>query len=248
MTETDQGIVETLASVKVATSRQLQLVHVTEGSPLANARRARRRLEHLCSERVLVRLPRRVGGLAGGSAGAVYALDTAGQRLTGRARAGTRKPWVPQTMHLRHSLAITETYVELRLAEQSGLLRLDQWDTEPAAWRHHTGAWGSVLVKPDAYVRLSIGGDELSAFLEVDYATESLPVIMRKADIYWRYYRAGTEQARHGYFPEVLWLVPDATRYDRLVAAFAKLPPEQWPLHRVALHADLVRTMVAVPP
>lgn len=248
LTPTDEGIVDTLGRVRVATSRQLQLLHVTEGSPLANARRARRRLERLATERVIVRMPRRVGGLYGGSAGAVYALDTAGQRLLTGAHSGARKPWVPRLGHLRHSLAITETYVELRHAERTGLVRLDEWHGEPGAWRQSNGAWGAATIKPDAFVRLTVAGDELSAFLEVDYATESLPVILRKADAYWRYYRSGVEQSRHDYFPEVLWLVPDLARLDRLVAAFASLPPEQWQLHRVAEQSEFIRTLLALPP
>lgn len=248
LTPTDVEILTTLGVVRVATSRQLQQLHVTEGSGLANARRARRRLERLAEARVIYRLPRRVGGLDGGSAQAVYALDVVGQRLLSPARSGARKPWVPFASHLRHTLAVTETFTALVLAEREGVLRLDDWSTEPLAWRETTGAWGSLVVKPDAFVRLTIDGEDLAAFLEVDYATESLPVILKKAEIYWRYYRTGVEQSALGYFPEVLWLVPDQHRLDRLTAALAKLPPEQWMLHRVAVHDDLARTLLTIPP
>lgn len=158
LTATDWAMLGTLQRVRLATGRQLQLLHVTEASPLANARRARRRLEALTAKRVLVRLPRRVGGLAGGSAQFVYALDTAGQRLTGPRSRGARRPWLPGPDHLRHALAISETYVAMSLAQRAAGFELLDWSTEPVCWRTAGGVWGSVGIKPDAFVRARVAG------------------------------------------------------------------------------------------
>jgi hypothetical protein len=210
LAERDWQIISTLARVRVATAAQIEALHFAD----VTARMARKRLSSLTDRRVLSRLPRTVGGGQAGSSGYVYALDVAGQRLADLAGGGgQRRPWALGTRFLAHSLAITDIYVRLVLAERSGDLRVARFVGEPASWRTFFGPGGGRLVlKPDAYTVLLVGGYEDHWFLEIDLNTEHAPAIGRKCATYRGYWRSGSEEARTGVFPRVLWLVPDERR------------------------------------
>src|SRR2546423_5418288 len=94
LTPREHAIVGTLDRVRLATTKQLERLHFAEGTPLANARQARRTLRKLVEAHVLSTLDRRVGGGNRGSSQAVYALDRAGQRLASAAgpAGGSRPP------------------------------------------------------------------------------------------------------------------------------------------------------------
>jgi len=66
---------------------------------------------------------------------------------------------------------------------------------------------------------LGVGDFEHRWFVELDRGNESLPVLVRKCRLYETYYRTGREQAAHGVFPRVCWIVPDDRHRDRLRAA-----------------------------
>ena len=59
---------------------------------------------------------------------------------------------------------------------------------------------------------------EVSWFIELDRATESLPTVLRKCAQYERYQASGREQQRRGVFPAVLWVMTD----DRRARALAR--------------------------
>ena len=64
---------------------------------------------------------------------------------------------------------------------------------------------------------------ELRWFIEVDRASESLPVVVRKCRLYADYYQSGKEQAaQRRRFPRVCWVVPDELRAERLRQAIAR--------------------------
>jgi hypothetical protein len=129
---------------------------------------------------------------------------------------------------LAHALGISEVYVQLRIAERTGALRLVRFVGEPGAWRTFYGAGGVVTtLKPDAYVVLQVGSYEDYWFVEVDQGTESAAAIRRKAKVYEAYWRSGTEQARnHDLFPRVVWLAPDEVRAEVLRAVLRRQPAE----------------------
>ncbi|WP_314454722.1 replication-relaxation family protein, partial [uncultured Microbacterium sp.] len=56
-------------------------------------------------------------------------------------------------------------------------------------------------------------------YIELDLATESIPVLLTKCAAYAAYRATGRAQAEHGVFPRVLWLVPTRARVARLQAA-----------------------------
>lgn len=119
----DLALIETLDRLRVATPSQLQRLHFASGTKAAGARQTWRRLRALTDARVVCVLERRIGGGPRGSSQAVYALDTAGQKLASACGpAGgrrLRRPWTPGSQFLAHALAVTELYVGLRERERS---------------------------------------------------------------------------------------------------------------------------------
>lgn len=248
----ERAVIDTLDRVRLATTAQLQRLHVTDGSRASNMRRTQATLTRLIEVRALARLNRRVGGVRSGSAGFVYALDVAGQRLASVCGpAGgrrTRRPWTPGAAFVAHAVAVTELYVQLRESERAGSWELLDFDAEPLCWRTFASIGGGrTVLKPDAYFRLAVGHFEDSYFLELDRATQSGPAIARKLRTYQRFHDTGHEQERRGVFPRVLFLVPSEARKTALVDLAANQPPESWPLFAVAL-ASVARTYLTGAP
>lgn len=249
LTEREWSILITLAKLRMACTRQIERLHFTDGSPLSNARHARRVLSKLADLRLVSRLERRVGGVRAGSAGYVWSLGVAGQHLlTRRGPAGGSKsqtPWTPSRAFLAHRLSISELYVELVEAEWRGELELVRFDAEPTAWRFFTGAQGvPASLKPDAYVQVGLGEYLDSYFVEVDLATESPQVIGRKATAYRSYWQTGREQAAsEGVFPVVLFLVPTGARASVITDVVRRQPADVQALFRVGVRTDAMQLL-----
>lgn len=248
LTSRDRQIIETLDLLRLASAIQLERIHFAEGAPRSRTRNARRVLSRLVGLGVIARLERRIGGTRSGSAGYVYALDVAGQRLgsvcgpAGGRR--TRKPWTPGHSFVAHQLAVSELYVRLRESERGGTLELIDFEAEPLCWRVFAGLGGArTVLKPDAFVRVARDGFEHLAFIEVDRATQSAPTISRKLAVYRRYVRTGREQARWQLFPTVLLLAPTEARRDVLVDVAGAQPPDAWPLFAVAQFDAAIATL-----
>jgi hypothetical protein len=241
LTEREWDILDTLAKLRLACTRQVEALHFTEASPLANARHARRVLAKLAELGLLSRLERRVGGVRAGSAGYVWGLGVVGQQVvTGRGPAGGPKlqtPWTPGRAFLAHRLSISGLYVELVEAERAGVLELVRFDAEPTAWRSFTSAHGApARLKPDAYLQIAVDEYLDSYFVEVDLATESPAVIARKAGVYRAYWQTGREQAGNdGVFPLAAFLVPTAARARVVNEVLGRQPVDTRGLFRVSL-------------
>lgn len=239
LTARDQELLHTVAKLNVASERQLRQLR---GATSASQRRLYRLdVTRLVELRVLARLTRRIGGVRAGSDGYVYALDFVGQRLVDPDRRAYRPPWTPQPMHLRHALAVTQLFVDLRQASSSNA-RLQAFDAEPRAWRSFQSTGGARLtLKPDAFITIAGSDYEDRLFVEIDRATESLPRITEKAKTYVRYFNSGREQERHGVFPLIVWIAPDDHRRALLVDALSRLPADDWRLFAVTTDDDAVR-------
>jgi len=225
LSERDLAIIRQVAELRLMSARQIQAVHFPDGEHYNEqaATRARQRvLERLTRERLLIRLDRRIGGVRAGSAGFVLALGPIGQRVL--ATSGPRRrSYEPTLRFVDHTLAIAQLVVDVVLASRQGLLDALDVQAEPCCWREFSGLGGRRLLRPDAFVSLGSDGYELRWFIEVDRATESLPVIVRKCHLYADYYQSGKEQAaRGGVFPRVCWIVPDELRAERLRRAIAR--------------------------
>lgn len=205
------AVIATLFKVRVASVRQLERAHFPD-----QPRTARRVLAELTERRIVARLRRRVGGVRAGSAGHVYGLDVVGQYLgkQGGPAGGSRlrRPWTPGSRFLDHALGIAEVYVQLVEQERAGAFDLMAFQGEPECWRSFSRMGAPLILKPDAFVRLGYPKEEAWFFIEVDRNTESTRTLAAKAEMYRAYWNSGQEQDRHGVFPRVLWIVPDAAR------------------------------------
>jgi hypothetical protein len=220
----ERGIVEQVAQLRLMSAAQIGSLHFAsespEGEPAASRNR-RRTLAWLTDEHLLIRIGRRVGGVRAGSTGFVYALGPVGQRLIGL--DGSRRRFrEPSATFADHTLAVTQLVVDLTVAERQGLCEVLGVEAEPACWRTVTGMSGRLTLRPDLFVSLGVGDFERRFFVEIDRGTEHLPALLRKCRAYESYYRSGVEQARHGVFPRVAWIIPDEQRATRLREAVAR--------------------------
>jgi hypothetical protein len=206
-------------------ARQIQALHFPASehdNDLAATRARQRVLARLCRDRLLIALDRRIGGLRAGSAGLVLALGPVGSRVL--AQTGTRRrAYEPSWRFVDHTLASAQLVVDVGLAARAGSLDALRCEAEPTCWRTFTRLGGRFTLRSDAFLALGVGDYELRWFIEVDRATESLPVVIRKCRLYADYYQSGAEQAAHGgVFPRVCWIVPDEQRAERLRAAIGR--------------------------
>jgi hypothetical protein len=226
LTDYDRGVVLFLSEVRLTAGHQVaRRLWASQIPTDLNARRARTALTRLEGWRVIERLPRRMGGVRGGSASIVYALGPTGVRLLNRTGFQPRRLETPGDRYIRHTLSITELVVRLHKANLHGELDLIELQTEPTCWRGFLGLLGARLIlKPDLFARTGAGALEDRRFFEVDLATEASGTILSKAKQYVAYYRSGEEQQRHGVFPLVVWVVPDRRRAEQIDAALSHLP------------------------
>lgn len=245
LSDTDCRVIDTLATVTVATGGQLRRLHWPDSD--SGRRLARRHLAALSRQRVIARLDRRVGGSRPGSDSYTYRLDVVGQRLVDEgAIRRFRRPWTPGHAYLAHAVAVTECFVVLSELERDGRLELLAFEAEPACWRSYATVDGRPqLLKPDAFAVTAHGEWELRHFIEVDRATEHPARITAKAQAYVDYWQSGSEQRRHGVFPKVLWVAPDGQRAAVIAGALARLDPDTWRLFQVCDVAHFVQAVTA---
>jgi hypothetical protein len=226
----DLAMLASLQDLHLATGAQLGRLHVVGAHPATWARKTRATLQRLSVLGLVVRLRRRIGGIRSGSAGYIYGLSGLGQAVLdlGQDAAGRhRRVNETKPAFQNHTLAVSETYVQLVERARTGHGELLDFASEPDCWRRFSGGAGEVVtLKPDAFVRLGVGGYEVSAFLEADLDSESAPTIRRKLDVYLAYWRSGIEQRHYDVFPKVWWLVPDVARLEVVARTIHQVPSE----------------------
>jgi Replication-relaxation len=250
LTARDLAVLQRVSDLRFVSGAQLTRLHFAEcPDPATNARAARRSLLRLVHLGALERLPRAIGGVRAGSAGFVYHLGLAGQRLAvlrhWQPERRRRRSLIPGTLFLRHSLAIAELHTQLVEADRSRRIELLELVSEPACWRRLGGFTDQpVRLKPDSYVRLGIGPYEDSYFLEVDMGTEGSRTLERQLGLYVAYYLSAAEQRERGVFPRVLWLAPTVERAGVIADCVQRLPSGERELFQVACLADALAVMV----
>jgi len=252
LTRRDLKVLHYVASLRFVSGAQLtRLCFDGMGDASAKARAARRALLRLSRLDVLARLPRRVGGVRAGSAGSVYYLGLAGQRLA-MARdllpgAPRRRSRLPGTLFVRHTLLVAELHTRLIEADRTQRFELLELTAEPSCHRRYDGYGSQPLVlKPDSYVRLAAEDYEYRYFIEIDRGTEGSRAIERQLAAYLAYYQSGREQAAHGVFPLVLWLTTSRRRGPAIRASVERLPVEAAELFAVQQFDDALPLMLAL--
>ncbi len=145
-------------------------------------------------------------------------------------------------MFVSHALAVAEVHTLLVEADRLGRLELIERSAEPACWRQlgGIGSFAGRQLKPDSFVRFTVGGWEYSVFVELDNGTEGSRTIQRKLGSYVSYHRLGVEQERFGVFPKVQWLTTTPSRIALIRTEIEQLPKGRRELFGVALVADAV--------
>lgn len=211
----DLAIVSQVADLRLMSTSQIEALHFppdSHASAASAARTCRRVLAWLTSTRMLVRLERRLGGIHAGSSSWIYALGPVGHRLLDddRARPRFREP---SALFVDHTLAISQLVTDLTLTARGDAVEILRLEPEPRCWRE-LGGGARDRLKPDLFVSIGQGDLEHSWFVEIDRSTAHLPALRRKCRLYQRYYQSGREQAAHGVFPRVCWVVLDASRAE----------------------------------
>jgi Replication-relaxation len=221
----DLAVIQFLAEVRLATGHQLARRLWASAAPTdPQARAARRCLARLEGARVIQRLARRMGGVRGGSTSIVFALGSAGRRLLIREGFEPRRLTDVGERYVAHALAVTEFVVRLSEADRSGDMEVIEVQGEPGCWRGFLAGIATRLVlKPDLFLRIGAGALEDRWFVEVDLGSESAAAIARKAARYVHYLAEGSEQARHGVFPRVVFTAPNQRRLVQLRAALGRV-------------------------
>jgi Replication-relaxation len=250
LTVRDFALLQRVAGLRFVSGAQLTRLCFAEGDdPLADARTARRALLRLVRLDVLARLPRPVGGVRAGSAGFVYHLGLAGQRLAMNRgllpeRRG-RRSHSPGTLFVRHALQVAELHTRLTEGDRSRRFELLELVAEPACWRSNGGIGGQrATLKPDSYVRLGVGAYEHNYFVEIDRGTEGSRALVRQLQAYVGYHQSGREQTTHGVFPKVLWLALSDQRVGVIADCVQRLPRSSRELFGVVRFDAAVEVMV----
>lgn len=242
------AVLHDVDTMRVASALDLQALHGLRQE--LRVRPFRYLVKGMADRRVLSRLEgRSVGGKKAGSAGFVYIVGPAGQRLLAAEQSQpVRRSWTPRPSWLKHALAVSHLYVELRQLEHAGRLTLKTFEAEPRSWRSYLTSGVATVLKPDAFIELSLGDYLDSYFVEVDCGTESTSTLARKFDAYAAYWRSGVEQRRQGVFPKVLWLAPSEKRRHVITVVAERQSAETWPLHQIVVYDQAPAVFCGQPP
>lgn len=247
----DLKVLADLKALRLMTGGQVLRQHFPGGQPETQARKARAALARFHRLGLVVRLRRRIGGVRAGSQGYIYGLTGLGLAVLDVGHPNPprhRRVVETKPAFADHALAVAELRVQLtEFSRQHPGAQVD-FAAEPQCWRTLPGPGGVVVtLKPDAFVQVERNGYELTSFVEVDMATESLPTIRRKLDVYVAYWRSGLEQERSNVFPRTWWSVPTTARAEAIQYAIRRLPAEARELFAVCLTDEAVTRLTEIP-
>lgn len=204
MSERDRAILSSFEIVPLLSGEQIERLHCGGLSRDSRDRRRRDILNRLVRLRLLDKLPRRVGGVRSGSAGAVFGLGLVGERLVSN---GRRSRWRGGIALVAHTLAVSEVFVRVKEAELAGDIANVSFVNEPQCWQTIEGSdllSDSWLLKPDALLSYKVGTELEHWFIEVDRGTESPSTLKKKIAAYETAWEAGLNI--HGVMPRVWWI------------------------------------------
>lgn len=240
----DMDVLELVAQHRFLTTHQIQgFCFLDHESAVSASRTTRRVLARLQREGLLRALDRRVGGVRAGSEATIWQLAPAGSRLV-YGDQKRRRSDLPSDRFLAHNLAVADVHVLLRQHQRIETIEEVAVEVEPASWRRYTGMSGEPRwLQPDLAARITTSEYVDFWFIEVDLGTESLPTLLRKCQQYESYRRTGIEEAEHGGFPLVLWLLPNDERAQNLATAVQHSGQLTTALYRYATPETLVNVL-----
>ncbi|MCL2807441.1 MAG: replication-relaxation family protein [Coriobacteriia bacterium] len=236
--ERDRALLQALEDYRFLLTSQIQRLYFRQAaSKLAALRATNRCLLKLEGWGLLTTLRRRIGGVRAGSGSYVWTLTPVGHRLLellskpSQEKATRKRLYEPSPFFVQHTLAVAEVALRLTELAVSKKIGLIERQVEPDCWRDYVNAGGTVAtLRPDlCCVTIADGGKAVYEdhwFIEVDLATESPVVVVRKCQQYLAYMKSGEEQKARGVFPLIVWVVPDEKRKASLEAHIAKELPQ----------------------
>lgn len=223
LSDRDRQVLAAIQRYRYLLTRQIQRLYFTEAATSSAAHRSTTRaLKRLRELGLIDHLARRIGGVRAGSAGLVWHITHAGERLIyleNHTLTPTKRFSEPSPYFLAHSLAAADVAVSLtELCREHRTLRLTALQPEPECWRTYSEYGNILALKPDLFAITVSGQYEDRWFIEVDLATESPAKIIDKCERYHKYYRTGLEQQETEVFPLTVWIVPTVERKEKLIA------------------------------
>lgn len=189
----DRNIIAFVTRFRMVTSAHILRLYFNDNSEKSRSIRMSRTMRRLVKWGHVRRLPRPIGGYAGGSACYIFTAPSSKSRI-------------PEP----HTLDISDVYVHLNERFVDKLLAFD-----PEPYCHVQ--IGHLELKPDAYLRIRTETGIFRYFLEVDRSTEWRSQLLGKMKRYVQAYNHWQEPT----FPLCLWIVPDEQRL-RLVEGLIK--------------------------
>ena len=239
MTNQHLEILQFLADARLATSSQLARLFFAE-SPThrSQIRRSNLATKQLKEAGLIYHQPRKIGGWTKGSSSYIWSLTYKGWKKLKEVNSSISLRFRNRVdfsqNHVEHTLAITEIFVELKELEQLGKIKLEEFHYEPKSWRYYSDIGGSSLIlKPDAFAKITVGEYEDFYFFELDRSSESLTRIINTCKKYIHYYNTGIEQRVNDIFPFVLWIVPDEQRKENISNAIHLKLNNFWQMFQV---------------
>jgi len=221
LAERDKAVLRSLRNCRYLITGQVGRLHFTDSAtPTAALRAANRCMIKLRDYGLAESLDRRIGGVRAGSSSYVWTLTESGVNLLhlGDTDYTPRKrTFEPSLNFLRHTLGVSETYLQLTEICRRHQLELVKTELEPSCWRGYKGEDGKpASMKPDMFAVTADGTYEDSWFIEIDMNTESPSVVLEKCRRYVYYCKTGIEQRARGVFPLVVWIVCSENRKNKL--------------------------------
>lgn len=241
----DRQMLNLLFHCKYATTDQFSRLYFTDSINLIAASRATSRaLKRLKKYGLIESFPRRMSGPGHGSSAYIWYLSEAGYKLLllEDDSKNRKRVVLPSYQFVKHTVAITETYVQLILISRDDpSVEICKVEFEPKCWRQYSNGKSDLSLRPDIFAVTKKSDYEYRWFIEMDLATEDIDAIIGKCDRYIEYYKTGIENEKHGVFPIVIWLVPTEKRKDLIIKnlklhypemnkLFVTVTPEEFPL------------------
>ncbi|GHU52491.1 hypothetical protein FACS1894132_02250 [Clostridia bacterium] len=221
LSERDKAVLRSLEKCRYLLTGQIRRLHFTDSkTETAGLRAASRVMVKLRDFGMADALERRIGGVRAGSGSYAWTLtESGGNLLNLRNTENTqrKRSFEPSLNFMKHTLEVSETYVQLTEICRQNHLELLKTEMEPECWRPYTGEDGKpASMKPDMFAVTANGEYEDSWFIEVDMNTESPSVVLDKCRRYTHYCASGAEQKQHEVFPLVVWLAYSENRENKL--------------------------------